>query len=46
MLLVKCAMCNSRKPKLIKECEAGRLLTSFEIRTALCQITLLDPFLL
>ena len=46
MLLVKCAMCNSRKPKLIKECEAGRLLNSLEIRTPLCQIPLLDPFLL
>ena len=35
MLLLKCAVCDSKKPKFIKEQEASGLLSSLEIKTLL-----------
>ena len=35
MLLLKCAVCDSKKPKLMKEQEASGLLSSLEIKTLL-----------
>ena len=46
MLLSKCAVCNSKKWKSIKEQEASGLLTSLGIRTPLSQIPLLGPLLI
>ena len=45
MLLSKCAVCNSKKPKFIKEQEASGLLSSLGIKTPLNKIPLLGPFL-
>ena len=41
MLLSKCAVCNSKKSKFIKEQEARGLLSSIRIKTPLSQIPLL-----
>ena len=45
MLLSKCAVCNSKKPKFIKEQEASGLLSSLGIKTPLNKIPLLGPLL-
>ena len=45
MLLLKCAVCDGRTLKLIKEQEARWLLSSLGIRTSSSQIPLLDPLL-
>ena len=45
MLLSKCAVCDSKKWKYIKEKKASVLLCSLGIRTALSQIPLLGPLL-
>ena len=42
MLLSKCAVCNSKKSKFIKE-QARGLLSSIRIKTPLSQIPLLGP---
>ena len=41
MLLAKCAVCNSKKYKFIKEQETSGLLSSLGIRTPLSKIPLL-----
>ena len=46
MLLLKCAVCNSKKSKFIKQQEASGLLSSLEVRTPLSQIPFLGPLLL
>ena len=46
MLLSKCAVCDSKKSKFIKQQEASRLLSSLEIKTPLSKIPLLGPLLL
>ena len=38
---IKCAVCDSKKSKFIKEQEATRLLTSLAIKTSLSKITLI-----
>ena len=45
MLLSKCAVCNSKKSKFIKEQEARELLSSLRMREPLSQIPLLGAFL-
>ena len=45
MLLSKCAVCDSKKPKFIKEQEARGSLSSLGIKTTLHKIPLLGPFL-
>ena len=45
MLLSKCAVCDSKKSKFIKELGARGLLSSLGIRTPLIQIHLLGPIL-
>ena len=45
MLLSKCAVCNSKKPKFIKEQEASGLLSSLGIKTPLNKIPLFGPLL-
>ena len=45
MLLSKCAVCNSKKPKFIKEQEASGSLSSLGIKTPLNKIPLLGPLL-
>ena len=45
MLLSKCAVCDSKKPKFIKEQEASRLLSSLGIETPLSAIPLVGPLL-
>ena len=45
MFLSKCAVCNSKKSKFIKEQEARGLLSSLGIKTPLYQISLLGPLL-
>ena len=44
MLLSKCAVCDSKKSKFIKEQEASRLLSSLGIKTPLSRIPLVDSF--
>ena len=44
MLLSKCAVCDSKKSKFIKQQEASWLLTSLGIKTTLNKIPLLGPF--
>ena len=46
MLLSKCAVCDSKTSRFVKEQEASRLLSSLGIRTPLSQITLVGPILL
>ena len=45
MLLSKCAVCDSKKSKFIKEQEASGLLSSLGIKTTLNKIPLLGPLL-
>ena len=45
MLSSKCAVCNSKKSRFIKEQEASGLLGSLEIKTPLSQVLILDPIL-
>ena len=45
MLLSKCAVCDSKKSKFIKQQEASELLSSLEIKTLLNKIPLLGPLL-
>ena len=45
MLLSKCAVCDSKKSKFIKEQEASGLLSSLGIKTPLNKILLLGPLL-
>ena len=45
MLLSKCAMCDSKKSKFIKEQEASGLLTSLGTRKLLNKIPSVCPFL-
>ena len=44
ILLLKCAMCDSKKSKFIKKQEASVLLNSLGVRTSRGQIPLVDPF--
>ena len=46
MLLSKCAVCDGKKLKFIKEQKSGRSLSSLRIKTPLSKITLLDLLLL
>ena len=43
MLLSKCAVCDSKEPKFIKEQEASRLLSSLGIKTLLSKLPLVGP---
>ena len=43
MLLSKCAMCDSKKSKFIKEQEASGLLSSLRMKTPLSKIYLTGP---
>ena len=45
MLLSKCAMCNSKKSKFIKQQEASALLSMLGIKTPLIKVTLEGPLL-
>ena len=45
MLLSKCTVCNSKKPKCVKEQEASGLLSSLGIRSSLSRIIFLCPLL-
>ena len=45
MLLSKCAVCDSKKLKFIKQQEASGLLSSFGIKTPLSKILLVGPLL-
>ena len=45
MLLLKCAVCDNKKSKLIKQQEAIELLSSLGIKTPLSKIPLVDPLL-
>ena len=45
MLLSKCAVCDSKKSKFIKQQEASGLLSSLGIKTLLNKIPLLGPLL-
>ena len=45
MLLLKCAVCDSKNSKFIKEQEASGLLSSLGIKTPLSKITLVGPLL-
>ena len=45
MLLSKCALRDSKKPKLIKNQEASRILSSLRIKTPLSKIPLAGPVL-
>ena len=46
MLLSKCAICGSKKPRFIKKQEASGLLCSFALKTPLSNIPLLGHSLL
>ena len=46
MLLSKCAVCDSKKSKFLKEQEANGLLRSLGLETPLSQIPLVGPFAL
>ena len=43
MLLSKCAMCDSKKSKFIKEKKASGILSSLGIKTPFSKIPLVDP---
>ena len=45
MLLSKCAVCDSKKLKFIKQQEASGLLSSLGIKTPLSKIPLVGPLL-
>ena len=42
VMLSKCAICNNKKPRFVKEQEARRLLSNLGIRTPLSKIPLLN----
>ena len=46
MLLSKCAECDSKKSKFIKQQEASELLRSLEIKTPLSKFPLVGPLLI
>ena len=45
MLLSKCAVCDSKKSKFIKQQEVSRLFSSLEVKTPLNKFPLLGPLL-
>ena len=45
MLLSKCAICNSKKSRFIKNQEAKGLLSNLGIRTPLCKLPILGDIL-
>ena len=45
MLLSKCAVCDCKKSKFIKQQKASGLLSSLEIKTPLSKIPLVCPYL-
>ena len=45
MILSKCATCNTKKSKFIKQQEAKRLLSKFGIKTPLSKIQILGDIL-
>ena len=45
MLLSRCAVCDSKKSKFIKEQEASGLLSNLGIKTPLSKISLVGPLL-
>ena len=45
MLLSKCAVCDNKKSKFIKEQEASRLVSSLETKTSLSKNPLVGPLL-
>ena len=45
MPLSKCAVCDNKKSKFIKEKEASRLLSSLRIKTPFSEISLVGPLL-
>ena len=45
MLLWKCAVCDSKKSKFIKDQEASGLLSNLELKTPLFKIPLVGPLL-
>ena len=45
MVLSKCAVCDSKKSKFMKQQVASRLLSSFGIKTRLNKIPLVGPIL-
>ena len=45
MLLLKCAVCDSKKYKFIKQQETSGLLSSLKIKTPLNKVSLLGPLL-
>ena len=45
MLLSKCALCDSKKSKFVKEQEASGLLSSLGTKAPLSKIPLVGPFL-
>ena len=45
MVLSKCAVCDRKKSKFIKDQEASELLSSFGIRKSLSKIPLVGPLL-
>ena len=45
MLLSKCAVCDSKRSKFIKQQEASELLSSLGIKTPLSRIPLVGPLL-
>ena len=45
MLLSKCAVCDSKKSKFIKDQEASGLFISLGIKTSFSQIPLVSPLL-
>ena len=45
MLLLQCAMCNSKKSKFVKEEEASWLLSGFGIKTRLSETLLMGTLL-
>ena len=45
MVLPKCAVCNSKRSKFIKDQKASGLLSSLELKTPLTKISLLESIL-
>ena len=46
IILSKCAICGSKKPRFIKNQEAKRLLSNFGVRTPLSEVPILGDILL
>ena len=44
MIFSKCSVCNSNKPKFVKEQKAGRILSSIGIEIPLSQIPLFSSY--